>query len=95
MTLDDTDRAIEALVMVAEEPVEPRLLAQLLELAVAEVERRCAALAAAYEAEGRGFVLARVAGGYRYQSHPSQAAYVERRLAQLLANTGDRMVVIR
>lgn len=78
MTLDDADRAIEALVMVAEEPVDARLVAQLLELPAAEVERRCAALAAAYEAEGRGFTLTRVAGGYRYQSHPDQAAYVER-----------------
>ncbi|MPY93763.1 MAG: SMC-Scp complex subunit ScpB [Acidimicrobiia bacterium] len=78
MPLDDADRAIEALVLVAEEPVEARLLAQLIELPVNEVERRCAELAARYEAEGRGFALARVAGGYRYQSHPDLAAYVER-----------------
>jgi segregation and condensation protein B len=78
MPLDEADRAIEALVLVAEEPVEPRLLAQLLELPVAEVERRCATLSAAYEAEGRGFALTRVAGGYRYQSHPDLSAYVER-----------------
>src|SRR5205807_5524326 len=38
----------------------------------------CAELAAAYEAERRGFVLVRVAGGYRFQSHPDLAAYVER-----------------
>ena len=78
MPLDDADRAIEALVMVAEDPVEPRLLAQLLELPVTEIERRCADLAARYQAERRGFTLARVAGGYRYQSHPDLAAYVER-----------------
>ena len=75
---DDTDRAIEALVMVADQPVEPTMLAQLLEIAVTEVERRCAALASQYEIENRGFQLVRVAGGYRFQSHPDQMAYVER-----------------
>ncbi len=75
---DEMDRAIEALVMVAEEPVEPRLLAQLLEIPVVQVEQRCRSLAAQYEAEGRGFQLVRVAGGYRYQTHPDLAPYVER-----------------
>jgi segregation and condensation protein B len=75
---DETDRAIEALVMVAEEPVAPGLLAQLLEIPVSEVEQRCRSLAAQYEISNRGFQLVRVAGGYRYQSHPDQSAYVER-----------------
>ncbi|MFM7270160.1 MAG: SMC-Scp complex subunit ScpB [Actinomycetes bacterium] len=70
--------AIEAVVLAAVEPVEPQLLAQLLELPVAEVEAACTALADAYEAEGRGFTLTRVAGGYRFQTHPDQVAYVER-----------------
>jgi segregation and condensation protein B len=74
------DRAIEAIVMVAEEPVEPGLLAQLLELPVLEVERRCGALAGRYAAAGHGFELVRVAGGYRFQSHPDLSAYVERYL---------------
>jgi len=64
--------------MVAEEPVPPDLLAQLLEVGTAEVEALCAQLAAIYDAEDRGFVLVRVAGGYRYQSHPDLAPYVER-----------------
>ena len=64
--------------MVADEPVRPELLAQLLELSIAEVESMCAQMAAIYEAEERGFVLARVAGGYRFQSHPDLASYVER-----------------
>lgn len=71
-------RAIEAVLMVAEEPVPPQLLAQLLELSAARVEEICAELAAAYESEHRGFVLVRVAGGYRFQSHPDLAPYVER-----------------
>ena len=71
-------RAIEAILMVAEEPVDPQLLAQLLEVGPARVEELCAGLAAAYAADDRGFVLARVAGGYRFQSHPDLDAYVER-----------------
>jgi len=70
--------AIEAILMVAERPVEPRLLAQLIETSVDGVETACQQLAAAYEEAGRGFILARVAGGWRFQSHPDQAAYVER-----------------
>ena len=70
--------AIEAVLMVAERPIEPRLLAQLVETSVEAVEATCAELDATYREQGRGFVLARVAGGYRYQSHPEQAAYVER-----------------
>ncbi|MDQ4096805.1 MAG: SMC-Scp complex subunit ScpB, partial [Actinomycetota bacterium] len=78
MARSETVRAIEAVLMVAEEPLEPQLLGQLLEISPARVEELCAALAAEYEAEGRGFVLARVAGGYRFQSHPDLAPYVER-----------------
>jgi len=71
-------RAIEAVVVAAFEPVEPRLLAELVELPVREIEELCAELAREYERDGRGFVLARVAGGYRLQTHPDVYPYVER-----------------
>jgi segregation and condensation protein B len=71
-------RAIEAVLMVAETPVEPSLLAQLLELAPARVAEICEELARSYQEERRGFELVRVAGGYRFQSHPDMAAYIER-----------------
>jgi len=79
-TAADTERrrAIEAILMVADEPVPPGMLAQLLEIGSADVEALCAQMSAIYDAEDRGFVLARVAGGYRFQSHPDLAAYVER-----------------
>ena len=64
--------------MVAPEPVEPQLLAQLLEVPVATVTALCQRLAEAYEDAGHGFQLVRVAGGYRFQSHPDLAPYVER-----------------
>ena len=75
---EEAKRAIEAVVMVSDEPVDPQLLGQLVELAPAVVEQLCATLAEEYAAEGRGFQLVRVAGGYRYQSHPDQAPYIER-----------------
>jgi segregation and condensation protein B len=79
---DASKRAIEALVMVAEEPLASNLLGQLLEVSPVVVDRLCEELAAAYEDEGRGFQLVRVAGGWRYQSHPDQSAYVERFVLQ-------------
>ena len=78
----DTDvvaqRAIEAMVLASTEPVEARLLAQLVELPVTRVEALCDELAREYEEADRGFVLAKVAGGYRFQTHPDLAPYVER-----------------
>jgi segregation and condensation protein B len=71
-------RAIEAVVMASTEPVEARLLAQLVELPVTRVEALCDDLAQEYEEADRGFVLAKVAGGYRFQTHPDLAPYVER-----------------
>ena len=75
---DEARRVVEAVVLASTEPVEARFLAELLELPVSRVEEICAALAAEYEATRRGFVLARVAGGYRFQTHPDLAPYVER-----------------
>jgi segregation and condensation protein B len=74
----DPKGAIEAVLTVAVDPVPPGLLAELLELPVETVEELCRSLAAGYEAEERGFALVRVAGGYRLQSAPGYAAYVER-----------------
>ena len=71
-------RAIEAIVLVSETPIASNLVAQLLELRPAIVDELCRELADEYEQQGRGFQLARVAGGWRYQTHPEQAAYVER-----------------
>ena len=96
---DEARRALEAVLMVAEEPVEPQLLAELLELSPDRVEQLCAALAADYEADDRGFVLVRVAGGYRFQSHPDLAPYVERfvlqgRTARLSAAALETLAIV-
>ena len=69
--------AIEAVVMAAVDPVPPTVIAQLVELPTARVEEICDELEQEYVRDGRGFTLARVAGGYRYQTHPDLAPYVE------------------
>jgi segregation and condensation protein B len=70
--------AIEAVLMAATEPMPTAELAQLLEISIARVDALCDELAADYLEQRRGFVLARIAGGFRFQTHPDQAAYVER-----------------
>jgi segregation and condensation protein B len=74
----ETVRAIEAIVLVAVEPVPNEQLAQLLEQPVVLIDRLCHELAAAYDDAGHGFQLVKVAGGWRYQSHPDLSPYVER-----------------
>jgi len=71
-------RALEGILLVAMEPVDPILLAQLLEQPLAVVEDLCERLSMAYAEAGHGFQLVKVAGGYRFQSHPDVSAYVER-----------------
>lgn len=71
-------RAIEAVLMVAVEPVAASLLAELLELPSEQVDAYCRELMASCAAQGRGYEVVRVAGGYRVQSHPDMASYVER-----------------
>jgi segregation and condensation protein B len=74
----EATKAIEAILMVAQEPVDPHLLAQLLEVSPDRVTELCDELQASYERDDRGFVLVKVAGGYRFQSHADMAPYVER-----------------
>jgi segregation and condensation protein B len=74
----ETVRALEAVILVASEPVPADLLAQILEISTDDVHSLCTSLAAVYEDAGHGFQLVKIAGGYRFQSHPDTAAYVER-----------------
>lgn len=71
-------RALEAVLLVATEPVPVRLLGEVLNLAPETVEGLCRSLAAAYDEAGHGFELVQVAGGYRYQTRAEFAPYVER-----------------
>ncbi len=74
---NETRRAVEAILMVADQPIEAQLLAQVTETPVDELEQLLREMAAEF-AEQRGFVLVEVAGGWRFQTHPDLAPYVER-----------------
>ena len=71
-------RAIEAIVLVAHDPVPAELLAQLLEEPTVMVEQWCEEIAARYDEAGHGFALVHVAGGWRYQTAADLTPYVER-----------------
>lgn len=70
--------AIEAVLMVVEEPVAELALAETLGLPPVEVATLVRELAAEYDQTGRGFELREVAGGWRVFSRPDYAAVVER-----------------
>jgi segregation and condensation protein B len=70
--------ALEAILMVVDEPVSEVLLAQVTERPTQEVLAALRGLAADYDSDGRGFELRQVAGGWRYYTRASCAAYVER-----------------
>jgi len=74
----ESRRALEAIIMVTDSPLEAQMLAQLTEQTVEQVESQLTELAAEFEQQERGFQLAHVAGGWRFQSHPMMAPYVER-----------------
>jgi segregation and condensation protein B len=71
-------RSIEAILMVVEEPVSEVVLAQIIEAPTEQVLAALNALASDYEAQGRGFALKQVAGGWRFYSHPELAPLVEK-----------------
>jgi len=75
---EETRRAIEAIVLVAVEPVPTEQLAQLLEQPIVVIDRLCNQLAQGYDDARHGFQLVKVAGGYRYQTHADLSPYVER-----------------
>jgi segregation and condensation protein B len=69
---------LEAVLMVADEPISAERLAAVLEVDGSEVTEAMQALTADYAAQERGFELRNVAGGWRFYSHPSCAPVVER-----------------
>jgi segregation and condensation protein B len=70
--------AIEAILLVADEPVPENMLAQVLEVAQQDVAQVLHELSARYTDEGRGFDLRQVAGGWRYYTRAEYAPVVER-----------------
>jgi segregation and condensation protein B len=70
--------SLEAILLVADEPVSEVVLAQVLERPRGEVAAGLRELAGSYTGEGRGFDLREVAGGWRYYTREEHAPLVER-----------------
>jgi segregation and condensation protein B len=70
--------ALEAILLVVDEPVAEMQLAQILEQPTERVGAMLEDISARYTAAGHGFDLRRVAGGWRLYTRPEYAAYVER-----------------
>ncbi|RZU22222.1 segregation and condensation protein B [Kribbella rubisoli] len=76
---DDTmRRAIEAILMVTDEPLPVLTLARAVGRPTGDVADALAGLAEEYTEQGRGFDLREVGGGWRYYTRAEAAPYVER-----------------
>ncbi|WP_243710511.1 SMC-Scp complex subunit ScpB, partial [Micromonospora sp. KC213] len=78
--LDDVELrgALEAILLVVDEPVSELILAQVLEQSPERIGPMLDDIAAGYTAAGHGFELRRAAGGWRLYTRPEYATYVER-----------------
>jgi segregation and condensation protein B len=76
--LADLRPALEAVLMVADQPLDAVSLATAVGYPVAEVVEALVALAAEYDETGRGFELRNVAGGWRFYTREEFAPVVER-----------------
>jgi segregation and condensation protein B len=74
----ELNRALEAILMVVDEPVSELVLAQITETPTEVVVLALEGLANSYSKELRGFELRNVSGGWRFYSHPDLSAVVER-----------------
>ncbi|MGL5910473.1 MAG: SMC-Scp complex subunit ScpB [Phycicoccus sp.] len=70
--------AVEAVLMVVDEPVTTAALATVLEQPVPDIEVALAGLEEGYAAQNRGFTLRQVGGGWRMYSRHEYAPVVER-----------------
>jgi len=71
-------KALEAILLVVEEPAPAATLAEVLEVAQEEVLATLHALRREYVDDGRGFVLRETGGGWRLYTDPGSAPMVER-----------------
>ncbi|MGI5149284.1 SMC-Scp complex subunit ScpB [Plantactinospora sp. CA-294935] len=75
---DELRGALEAILLVVDEPVTEILLAQVLEQPTERISAMLERLSAGYTTAGHGFELRRAAGGWRLYTRPEYATYVER-----------------
>ena len=80
--MSDTAGAIEALLLMATEPMPTTELAEAVQSPVEEVEAALAALVEFYDTTGRGFELRRVGSGWRYYTREEHADLIGRWLTE-------------
>jgi segregation and condensation protein B len=76
--MEDDRKIIEAILLLADEPIPASQIGEVLERGRREVETELADMAQAYLEEGRGFVLREVAGGWRFYTNPECGPWLER-----------------
>jgi segregation and condensation protein B len=74
----DLRASLEAILLVADEPVPENVIAQVVERPTDEVSAALRELAESYVADGRGFELSEIAGGWRFYTRAECASVVER-----------------
>lgn len=75
---DELEAALEAILIVADQPIPADVLAQVLGHSPDVVDSTLRSMSGGYAQAHRGFELREVAGGWRYYSHPAYAPVVER-----------------
>ena len=77
---DDVDlgAVLEAILMIAEEPLTEEFLSSVLDRPRSQVRDELGRLSAEYTGDGRGFDLRRQAGGWRFYTRADYAPFVER-----------------
>lgn len=70
--------ALEAILLVVDQPVTEVVLAQIMEQPTDRITAALDRIASGYTAAGHGFELRRAGGGWRLYTRPEYAAYVER-----------------
>jgi segregation and condensation protein B len=77
-TATDISGAVEALLLLAEEPMSAELLAEAVDAPMSVIEACLAELVAFYDETGRGFELRELGGGWRYYTREEHADVVSR-----------------
>ncbi|PYP84251.1 MAG: SMC-Scp complex subunit ScpB [Blastocatellia bacterium AA13] len=81
MTTNELKPILEALIFVSEEPLNPRQIALLIETeSVEDIEAAADELTEEINARSSGFLMRKIAGGYRLTTRPELSEYVRRLL---------------
>jgi segregation and condensation protein B len=78
LAAEELRAALEAILLVVDEPVTSALLAHVLEEPATRIEATLTTLAEEYTVSHRGFELRQVANGWRFYTRGAYASYVER-----------------